>query len=98
MLVSQGAAITLSECYLSSTICIVNSKGKLLLVVIYKGAGAKTTWRYIHYLTDTMGQSSLSFTSKSKNSLHLKKGNIGMANLHKKQRRQDRVGLVRMAR
>ena len=27
-----------------------------------------------------------------------KKGNIGMANMHKKQRRQDRDGLVMMAR
>ena len=34
-------------------------------------------------------------TSKSKN---FKKGNIGMANMHKKQRRQDRDGLVMMAR
>ena len=34
-------------------------------------------------------------TSKSK---ILKKGNIGMANMHKRQRRQDRDGLVMMAR
>ena len=32
------------------------------------------------------------------NSLNFKKGNIGMANIHKKQRRQDRDGLVVMAR
>ena len=32
-------------------------------------------------------------TSKS----NFKKGNIGMANMHKKQRRQDRDGLVMMA-
>ena len=32
------------------------------------------------------------------NSLNFKKGNIGMANMHKKQRRQDRDGLVMMAR
>ena len=37
-------------------------------------------------------------TSKSKNSSNFKKGNIGMANMHKKQRRQDRDGLVMMAR
>ena len=36
-------------------------------------------------------------TSKS-NSLNFKKGNIGMVNMHKKQRRQDRDGLVMMAR
>ena len=34
-------------------------------------------------------------TSKYSN---FKKGNIGMANMHKKQRRQDRDGLVMMAR
>ena len=32
------------------------------------------------------------------NQLNFKKGNIGMANMHKKQRRQDRDGLVMMAR
>ena len=35
-------------------------------------------------------------TSKSKNSSNFKRGNIGMANMHKKQRRQDRDGLVMM--
>ena len=34
-------------------------------------------------------------TSKSSN---FKRGNIGMANMHKKQRRQDRDGLIMMAR
>ena len=37
-------------------------------------------------------------TSKSKKFWHLKNGNIGMANVQKKQRRQDRDGLVMMAR
>ena len=37
-------------------------------------------------------------TSKSKTLPNFKKGNIGMANMHKKQRRQDRDGLVMMAR
>ena len=32
------------------------------------------------------------------NSSNFKKGNIGMANMHKKQRTQDRDGLVMMAR
>ena len=35
---------------------------------------------------------------ETRNSSHLKKGNIGMANMHKKQRRQDKDGLVTMAR
>ena len=35
---------------------------------------------------------------ETSNSLNFKKGNIGMANMHKKQRRQDRDGLVMMAR
>ena len=34
----------------------------------------------------------------TQNSLNFKNGNIGMANMHKKQRRQDRDGLVMMAR
>ena len=33
-----------------------------------------------------------------KNSSNFKKGNIGMVNMHEKQRRQDRDGLVIMAR
>ena len=37
-------------------------------------------------------------TSKEKILRILKKGNIGMANMHKKQRRQDRDSLVIMAR
>ena len=37
-------------------------------------------------------------TSKSKILRILKKGYIGMANMHKKQRRQDRDGSVMMAR
>ena len=44
-----------------------------------------------HYLSAKKGGK----TSKSK---IFKKGNIGMANMHKKQRRQDRDGFVMMAR
>ena len=35
---------------------------------------------------------------ETSNSSNFKKGNIGMANMHKKQRRQDRDGLVMMTR
>ena len=37
-------------------------------------------------------------TIGTQKSLNFKKGNIGMANMYKKQRRQDRDGLVMMAR
>ena len=52
------------------------------IILIYSG----------HYLSAKKGDKLI------KNSSNFKKGNIGMANMHKKERRQDRDGFVMMAR
>ena len=49
-----------------------------------------------YYIVHIRVAACLNETKKQVNKTKFKKGNIGMANMHKKQKRQDRDGLVMM--